>query len=81
MDKVLIIFLSSTGAVKMKSLLEKRYAIPSRVLQTPSKLAEKGCSYSLELNEKHLHTAWSLVKKSGLTSKGVYRKDTLEKIL
>lgn len=81
MDKVLIIFWSSTGAVKMKALLEKRYAIPSRVLQTPAKLAEKGCSYSLELSEKYLQTAWVLVKNSGLTSKGVYKKDTLEKIL
>ncbi len=81
MDKVLIVFLSATGAARIKALLEKKYAIPSKVLQTPSKLSETGCSYSLELSERHLQIAWNLVKNSGLTSKGVYRKGSLVKIL
>lgn len=81
MDKVLIVFMSATGAAAVKALLEKRYAIPSRVIQTPSEIAEKGCSYSLEISEKYLHTAWNEVKKSSLTSKGVYKKGSFEKIL
>ena len=81
MDKVLIVFLSATSAARVKSVLEKRYAIPSKIMQTPSGVAAAGCSYCLELKEKHLHIAWKIVKSMDLSSKGVYSSETLQKIL
>lgn len=80
MDKVLIVFLSATSASRIKSVLEKKYAIPSKIMQTPSGIAASGCSYCLELKEKHLHVAWNLVKSMDLSSKGVFKADTLQKI-
>ena len=81
MNKILIVFLSATSANKVKSVLERRYAIPSKIMQTPSAIGVTGCSYSLMINEKYLHVAWELVKSMDLTSKGVYRMDTHQKIL
>lgn len=81
MDKVLIVFLSATSASRVKSILEKRYAIPSKIMQTPSGVAASGCSYCLELKEKYLHIAWNIVKSMGLSSKGAFNADTLQKIL
>ena len=81
MTKVLIVFLSATSAGKVKSMLERKYAIPSKVIQAPSEIATSGCSYCLEINEKHLGVAWRIVKSMGASSKGVFKKDSLEKIL
>jgi len=50
-------------------------------MQTPSGVAASGCSYCLSLNEKHLHIAWKIVKSMDLSSKGVYKADTYQKIL
>lgn len=81
MDKVLIVFMSATSANKVKSVLERKYAIPSKIMQTPSGVAAAGCSYCLSLNEKHLHIAWKIVKSMDLSSKGAYRQDNYQKIL
>lgn len=81
MDKVLIVFLSATSAGRVKSILERKYAIPSKIIQTPTGVSASGCSYSLEIREKHLHTAWNLVKDMDLSSKGVFRAGSLEKVI
>ncbi len=81
MEKVLIVFSSSTSAGRIKQILERKYAIHSKIVQTPAALALSGCSYSLEMNEKYLHTAWNLVKSTDLSSKGVFKAGSLEKII
>lgn len=81
MDNVLIVFLSATSANRVKSILEKKYAVPSKIVQTPTGVSVTGCSYSLRIREKHLNTAWNLIKNMELSSKGVFRAGTLEKIL
>ena len=81
MDKVLIVFLSSTSAAGVKTMLERKYAVPSRILQTPSGISTGGCSYCLEVSDSDLNTAWNIVKSLGVSSKGVYRKGSLEKII
>lgn len=81
MNKVLIVFLSATSAGKVKSMLERKYAIPSKLIQAPSELADYGCSYCLEINEKHLNIAWKIVKSMTISSKGVFKKDNLQKII
>lgn len=81
MEKVLVVFMSATTTARMKSILERKYQIPSRVLQTPSSIAVKGCSHCLEINEKDLRKVWTVVNGLNVTSKGVYRKGSLEKII
>jgi len=81
MNKILIVFMSATSANKVKSVLERKYAISSKIIQTPSAVGASGCSYALLLSEGHLHTAWEIVKSMDLSSKGVYRSDTYQKIL
>lgn len=81
MDKVLIVFLSSTSAAGVKTMLERKYAVPSRILQTPSGISAGGCSYCLEVSDSDLNIAWNIVKSLGVSSKGVYRKGSLEKII
>ncbi len=81
MEKVLIVFLSATSASAVKSILEKKYAIASRIVQAPPKISDTGCAYALELKEKNLYIAWNIVKSMDISSKGVYNADASAKIL
>ncbi len=81
MNKVLIVLLSSTSAFSMKTMLETRYKIHSRIIQAPAKLAYLGCTYCIELDAANLRTAVNLLKASGVSSKGVFNADTYEKII
>ena len=79
-NKVLIVLASSTSAFSVKTLLEKRYKIQSRIIQAPAALATLGCAYSLELDSANLKTAMNLIKVSGMSVRGVYNADSYEKI-
>ncbi|MBO5008235.1 MAG: DUF3343 domain-containing protein [Clostridia bacterium] len=81
MNKVLIVLLSSTSAFSMKTMLETRYKIHSRIIQAPAKLAYLGCTYCIELDASDMKTAVNLLRVSGVSSKGIYNADTYEKIL
>ncbi len=80
MNKVLMVLLSSTSAFSVKTLLEKKYKIHSRIIQAPAKIASLGCSYCLELDAYDAKTALDIVKVSGITTRGVYTADTYEKL-
>ncbi len=80
MNKVLIVLASSTSAFAVKTLLEKRYKIPSRIIQAPAALSTLGCSYSLELDFQDLKTALNLIRVSGMSIRGVYNANSYEKI-
>lgn len=81
MNKVLIVLVSSTSAFSLKTLLEKRYKIQSRILQTPADLAFLGCSHCIEVDYAELKTAVNLLKVSGITVKGVFDAVSHKKIL
>lgn len=72
MNYVLIVFSSFATANRVKSLLEKNFDIKSELMQTPSGVNEKSCSYCLKLKRSHMDTAWNIVKKNGLSSKGIF---------
>jgi len=78
--KVLIVLLSSTSAFSLKTLMEKRYKIHSRIIQAPAKLASLGCAYCLEIDAADLKIAVNLIKVSGISTRGVFTADTYEKI-
>ncbi len=80
MKKVLIVLISSTSAFSVKTLLEKRYKVHSRIIQAPAKLATLGCAYCLEIDAEDAKTAINLIKVSGITIRGVYTSDTYERI-
>ena len=80
MNKVLIVLISSTSAFSVKTLLEKRYKIHSRIIQSPAKIATLGCAYCLEIDAVDAKTAINLIKVSGISIKGVYTSDTYERI-
>ena len=81
MSKVLIVFASATTANKIKSELERKFSIKSSVVQTPSNIGLKSCSYSVKLSEGDLYTAWNLIKNVNVYKKGVYRESDYSKIL
>lgn len=80
MSKVLMVLLSSTSAFSVKTLLERKYKIHTRIIQAPAKIAALGCSYCLELDACDAKTALNVVKVSGITTRGIYTADTYEKI-
>ncbi len=75
MNYVLIVFSSFATANRVKSLLQKNFDIKSELMQTPSGITQKSCSYCLKLNKAHMDTAWNIVKKNGLSSKGIFSAD------
>ncbi len=81
MSKVLIVFASATTANKIKSELERKFSIKSSVVQTPSNLGFRSCSYSVKLSENDLYTAWNLIKNVNVYTKGVYRESDYSKVL
>ena len=80
MNKVLIVLISSTSAFSLKTMLEKRYKIKSKILQTPADLASLGCSYCIEVDYTDLKTAVNLLNVSGITVRGVFDSVTHKKI-
>ena len=72
MNYVLIVFASFATANRVKNLLHNNYDIASELIQTPGKIGAKSCTYSLKLQKAHMETAWNIVKKNGLSSKGVF---------
>lgn len=74
MYDVFIVFASATTANRVKSVLSKKYAVNSEVMQTPKTFPSQGCSYSLFLNSVNLNTAWQIVTGSSLSTKGAYRR-------
>ncbi len=72
MNYVLIVFSSFATANRVKSLLQKNFDIHSELMQTPNGINQKSCSYCLKLKQTHMETAWEIVKKNGLSSKGIF---------
>lgn len=80
MNYVLIVFASFATANRVKSLLQKNYNITSELIQTPSQIKIKSCSYSLKLKRNYMDTAWNIVTKNALSSKGVFCAENYSKI-
>lgn len=81
MDNVLIVFLSMTTANRIKSELEKRYGIKSKVMQTPKTIPVKSCSYCIKLSSADLNKAWNMIKGMDIYTKGVYRESDNSKLI
>ncbi len=80
MNYILVVFTSVTTANRLKSLIQKKYAIESTLVQTPKVIAAKGCGYALKMEEKHTDTVWKIITDSGLSSKGIYTEGDYSKI-
>jgi len=80
MSKALIVLASSTSAYSVKTMLEKRYKIYTRIVQAPAALSNLGCAYCLEIDKMDLKTALSLIKMSTVSLRGVYDACTYQTI-
>ncbi len=80
MNYVFIVFSSFATANRVKSLLQKNFDIKSELMQTPSQIKTKSCSYCLKLKRDHMDTAWNIVTKNGLSSKGVFSAENYAKL-
>ncbi len=76
MDSIIVMFYSSTSAVRLKDALEKQ-GFYAKVIQTPAYLSQGGCNYSVRAEEAALKEAINIIKKIGLRIRGIY-KDTNE---
>ena len=80
MNYCFMVFSSFATANRVKSLLLKKHDIKSEIMQTPGEIKLKSCSYCLKINISHLDTAWDIVVRSGLSSKGVFSADDFKKL-
>ncbi len=80
MSKALIVLASSTSAYSVKTMLEKRFKIKTRIIRTPIALSLSGCSSCLEIDDYNLKTALSLIKMSTISVRGVYDAATFQSI-
>lgn len=69
LEKTHLIFDSVTNAMKAKKVLNERN-IKARVIKTPSVHSGRGCSYSLETDDKIL--AVKILGNAGITHNGEY---------
>lgn len=81
MEYVLIVFSSLTTANKIKSELEKKYSIKSRVIQTPKNIPVKSCSYCVRISQGDMSKAWNVVKNLDVYTKGVFSEKDYKKII
>lgn len=81
MENVLIVFLSMTTANRIKSELERRYGIKSKVMQTPKTIPVKSCSYCIRLAAGDLQKTWNMIKNLDVYTKGVYRESDNSKMI
>jgi len=80
MSKALIVLASSTSAYSVKTMLETRYKINTKIIQTPAAISSLGCSYCLEIDIFNLRTALKLIKASDFSVRGVYDAYNYSKI-
>lgn len=80
MNYVYVVFASFATANRVKSLLEKKYNITSWLMQTPSGIKLKSCSYCLKLSSSHIDTVWDIITRSSLSSKGIFSEGSFNKL-
>lgn len=80
MEYVLLVFSSLTTANKIKTEIEKKYSIKSRVMQTPKNVPVKSCSYCLRILYKDAEKVWNFVKSYDVYTKGVYSEKNYNRI-
>ncbi len=81
MEFALIVFSSLTTANKIKSELEKKYSIKSRVIQTPKNIPLKSCSYCVRIAQTDMPMAWNMVKSLDVYTKGVFSEKDYKKLI
>lgn len=67
----LIVCRSLTYAQRTAAALE-RTGITARTLRTPKDIATNGCSYCVKLSQRNLPDALVVLRRAGLTPKGIY---------
>lgn len=80
MEKALIVLASSSAVHAVKTMLEKRYKIYTKIIQAPSVISRSGCSYCLEIDKSELRYAINLIRVSDMSIRGIYDSVTYEKI-
>ena len=73
MNNNYLIFFSVTLAIKAREVLRKN-GINSKVIKTPNKTSDKGCSYSLVIFGD-INRAVDMIKRSGIKISGIIAAD------
>ncbi|MDP4117819.1 MAG: DUF3343 domain-containing protein [Bacillota bacterium] len=71
MKSIIILFSSSTSAVRLKEGLTKEGFV-AKVIQTPTKLITGGCNYSVKTTENALEAVRKILTLTGLRTRGIY---------
>lgn len=75
MKKIIFVFSSMTSAMGMKNYLKRKHMKDSAIIQAPSKISSKGCSYGLLVTEDAMQTVLVAARENGITVKGVFDED------
>jgi hypothetical protein len=62
---------SQTYAQRLLYTLE-RAGVTARMIKSPSSISPKGCSYSVEVAERHFQTALRVLTQTGTPYAGIY---------
>ena len=80
MNNILIVFASQTSAEKIKSMLEHKFNIRSKLIQTPIAIPVNGCSYSIRLKSEDFEKARSDILNANVRIRGIYKDIDYSKI-
>lgn len=71
MQKILINVTSITFAMKSEKILKKNN-INCKIIKTPAKYSERGCSYSITINKLDLEPTRMLLDSNNIITSGFY---------
>lgn len=64
---------SVTTAMRLKKLMEQRFAVPAEVVHTPSQLSHGGCSYSVRTDDRAADTVRRVSAEYSVPVRGMYK--------
>ncbi len=67
-----IIVGSATTAERLKKAAEKIVGFPAYVVHTPTALNQRGCSYSVRIDDRALEIIKNIARDNGISIKKIY---------
>ncbi len=78
MEKIIAVTGAVTTAARLLKEMNSLGCVKCRIIRTPMKISNGGCSYSIEAREDCKETLFEAVKKRNITLKGIYSVSELE---
>lgn len=67
---------SINSANRLKARLSEKFAVPARVMQTPSALTKEGCGYSIKFENSHKSMVEKCARELHINIRSFFREET-----